>query len=190
MGQMGFSLTISRKDPMCLALGLDTAGVDISEDGATAWQIRRRGIYANGVQSVAFDPANSSLLYAAGNRNDGGNVSPSADGIYRSEDRELTWTRVLAATWVRRAAQNEYFAFTGSVSNGVSQGVLALADNSALVRSTNGGLSFALVSTGPAFSKPSALLRDNRDGLLWLAGSAGLWRGTADGTAWTKLAGG
>ena len=68
MGQMGFCLTISKKDPTRLAMGLDTAGIYVSLDGGATWQVRRSGLRSNGAASVAFDPENANVLFAAGNK--------------------------------------------------------------------------------------------------------------------------
>lgn len=104
MGQMGFCLTISKKDPSRLAMGLDTAGIYISLDGGASWQSRRRGLRSNGAASLAFDPENATVLFAAGNKSIPG-ADPyhdaDADGIYRSTDLGSSWQRVLRAGFRR-----------------------------------------------------------------------------------------
>jgi hypothetical protein len=62
MGQMGFCLALSKKDPRRLAMSLDTAGIYVSLDAGATWQVRRRGLHSNGANSVAFDPENANVL--------------------------------------------------------------------------------------------------------------------------------
>jgi photosystem II stability/assembly factor-like uncharacterized protein len=192
MGQMGFCLTISRKDPRRLAMSLDTAGIYISLDGGATWQVRRSGLRSNGADSVAFDPENANVLFAAGNKNipdPDPYYDAAADGIYRSTDGGLSWQRVFQAGFRRSAGQNEYFAFA-ALSGGVSKIIWAITHDKGLVQSTDGGSTWAVVSTAPASGSGNAILRSPAGGALWLAASGGLWRSYDSGVIWVKMAGG
>ncbi len=192
MGQMGFCLTISRKDPSRLAMSLDTAGIYISLDGGATWQVRRSGLHSNGANSVAFDPENANVLFAAGNKNLPGTnpyYDVDADGIYRSTDLGLSWQRVYQAGFQRSAGQNEYFAFAAPFG-GVSRTIWAITHDKGLVKSTDGGATWAAVSTAPVSGNGNAILRSPAGGALWLAASGGLWRSNDAGATWAKMAGG
>jgi photosystem II stability/assembly factor-like uncharacterized protein len=192
MGQMGFCLTISKKDPSRLAMSLDTAGIYISLDAGATWQVRRSGLRSNGAGSLAFDPENANVLFAAGNKNIPG-ANPyhdaAADGIYRSTDVGLSWQRVFRAGFERSAGQNEYFAF-GAPFGGVSKTIWAITHDMGLVKSTDGGTTWAAVDTAPASGNGNAILRNPAGGALWLAASRGLWRSNDSGATWAKMAGG
>ncbi len=191
MGQMGFCLTISRKDPRRLAMGLDTAGIYVSLDGGATWHVRRRGLRSNGAASVAFDPENANVLFAAGNKSIPGAdpYDAVADGIYRSTDLGSSWQRVFPAGFQRSAGQNEYFAFAAP-SGGVSKTIWAITHDTGLVKSTDGGSRWTAVTTAPASGHGNAILRDPAGGALWLAASGGLWRSDDSGATWARMAGG
>lgn len=191
MGQMGFCLTISKKDPRHLAMSLDTAGIYISLDGGATWQVRRSGLRSNGADSVAFDPENATVLFAAGNKNlPGANPYDAlADGIYRSTDLGLSWQRVFRAGFERSAGQNEYFAFADP-SGGVSKTIWAITHDTGLVKSIDGGTTWTALSTAPASGEGNAILRHPAGGALWLAASGGLWRSYDSGATWARMAGG
>ncbi len=192
MGQMGFCLTISKKDPSRLAMSLDTAGIYISLDGGATWQLRRSGLHSNGAASVAFDPANANVLFAAGNKSIPGAdpfYDAAADGIYRSTDMGLNWQRVFQAGFQRSAGQNQYFAFAAP-SGGASKAIWAITHDKGLVKSTDGGTSWVAVSTAPATGGGNAILRNPAGGALWLAASGGLWRSNDGGATWARMGGG
>jgi len=197
MGQMGFSLAISAKDPNRLALGIDTAAVYVSEDAGASWQIRRAGLMSNGVQSVAFDPENADVLFAAGLLSLGCPIAvppvaacydSAADGIYRSTDLGRSWQRVHGAAFLRLAGQNEYFAFAGS-AGGRSPTVFAITHDQGLVTSPDGGDTWNPVSAAPQGVAGNAILRHPTAGTLWLAANEGLWLSDGGGS-WAQAGGG
>ncbi len=195
-GQMGQTLTISTADPNRLAVGIDTAAVYVSDDGGENWDIRRNGIQSNGVQSIAFDPVNPDILWAAGYRSVAGTVraypppaeyvEPLSDGIYRSDDFGLSWSRVFPAVFLRGQAQNEYFAFGAAPLNAISsQQIYAATHNAGLLRSDNGGDSWKEV--GPRGAIFNAIKRQPIDGALWLAADEGLWLSNNEAQSWNFI---
>ena len=192
MGQMGFCLTISKKDPSRLAMSLDTAGIYVSLDGGATWQVRRTGLRSNGADSVAFDPENADVLFAAGNKNIPG-ADPFTMPLPTGSTARLTWARAgsgcYQAGFRRSAGQNEYFAFADP-SGGISQTIWAITHDKGLVKSTDGGTTWAAVSTAPASGDGNAVLRHPASGALWLAATGGLWRSEDSGATWAKMAGG
>ncbi|NOY81434.1 MAG: hypothetical protein GXP31_10575 [Kiritimatiellaeota bacterium] len=194
MGQMGFTLAICRQAPRLMAMGIDTAAVYLSEDGGRNWTLRRRGILSNGVQSIAFDPVNSHVLWAAGLRSAAGTKRTfppdpkywdrQADGIYRSDDLGRHWRLVRNAAFLRGHAQNEYFAFdpqTAGKSGCMT--VYALTHDAGLLRTRDGGRTWKQV--GPRKIIGNAVLRDGRTGRLWLAADG---RSDDGGATWTEAA--
>ena len=190
MGQMGYTLTISAQDPMRMAMGIDTAGIYVSEDGGYNWAIRKEGIKSYGVQSVAFDITNSEVMWAAGSRFSLVTSSATADGIYRSDDLGRTWTQLRSAVFLRGRAQNQYFAFdpTGATSQG-SQVIYAVTHDVGLLRTTNGGGDWTDVSPSGALSGAiyNAIIRHPVSGDLWLAADEGLWFSSNDALTWTEI---
>ncbi|MFK5920797.1 MAG: hypothetical protein QM496_01350 [Verrucomicrobiota bacterium] len=196
MGQMAFSLAICKQDPNFLALGIDTAATYVSEDGGKNWQRRRAGIHSNGVQSVAFDPSNKKVLWAAGLRSSAGTersfppderyYDKQADGIYRSDDLGKTWRLLHHAAFLRGQAQNEYFAFdsAGATTAG-SRIIFALTHDQGLLRSGDGGQSWKPV--GPKGIIGNAINRDPEKGWLWLAADQGLWLSRDDAATWVRI---
>ena len=196
MGQMGFTLEISTQNPMRMAMGIDTAGVYVSEDGGNNWVIRKDGIYSNGVQSIAFDPANSNTLWAAGLQSRTGPVRSyppdaayyeiAADGIYRSDDLGRSWTRLRSAAFLRGRAQNQYFAFgPNEAANKNTEIVYVATHNSGLLRTSNGGITWTDV--GPTGAIYNAIIRHPVTGDLWLAADNGLWFSDDSASSWVEL---
>lgn len=196
MGQMAFTLAICAHDPNLMAMGIDTAAVYVSEDGGRNWELRRRGIKSNGVQSIAFDPVNKNMLWAAGLASKAGTkraFPPSpryydkkADGIYRSDDLGRSWTLVRNAAFLRSHAQNAYFAFDPSAA--LAQGcasVYALTHDAGLLKTEDGGNTWAAI--GPKGIIGHAIVRHANTGRLWLAADQGVWRSDDNGATWAEI---
>lgn len=191
-GQMAFALTLAPSQPNRMALGIDTAGVYLSEDAGAHWEFRRTGLFANGVQSVAFDPVNADTLFAAGTLSSTTTSNATADGIYRSTDAAKSWQRVYSAAYLRDTAQNQYFVFTNP-TGGVSRTILAVTHQygsspGGIVRSLDGGDTWAPYpgTGGPSAGLHRALLRHQITGTLWLAGNFGVYRSDDTGATWIR----
>ena len=196
MGQMAYALAICAQDPKLLAMGIDTAAVYVSEDGGRNWELRRKGIRSNGVQSVAFDPGNKNVLWAAGLRSSAGTrrsfppdpkyFDRKADGIYRSDDLGRRWELVRNAAFLRGQAQNEYFAFD---SEGASPGncaiVYAITHDAGLLKTADGGRTWTEI--GPKGTIGNAVIRNPKAGWMWLAADEGLWLSADDGRTWRAV---
>lgn len=200
MGQVAFCLAVSPSDPRFLAVGIDTAAVYISTDGAKSWHSKRRGIMSNGVQSIAFDPKNPRVLWATGLRSaiwtpEGGVAlseqdllkysDPKADGIYRSVDGGENWQLLRNAVYLRRFEQNQYFAFDLDSFDGVEcRTVYAGTHRDGLLKTSDAGKTWQVLGFPDTLITAVALHPfSNR---LFVATYAGLFRSDDGGKSFDK----
>jgi len=163
MGQMGFCLTISRKDPSRLAMSLDTAGVYISRDGGATWQVRRSGLRSNGAASVAFDPENANVLFADGGQHRAG------QRLRQCHPARSGWRRAVAGRHRRALAQRRFRSDLGQ--------------DDGLEEDSFGGLGFASVAADPGTPGVDGASRGSAGHCLTdkcIRGSAGLVWHTLD----------
>lgn len=105
--------------------GLDHGGVWVSRDGGVRW--RPAGLGRRTVLSVAVDPLDPDTAYAATRR----------AGAYRSSDGGRTWVRMAATS------------LTASiVVDPASSDTVLLATGSSILRSDDGGRTFAAFASG------------------------------------------
>ncbi len=205
MGQMAYTITISPSNPQCMALGIDTAQVYVSTDGGRRWGMRNRGLRANGVQSVAFDPFNENILFAFALNSRAGTpqgrreltpeflktyTSPRVGGVYRSQDLGLTWKRVCKAVALRTRAQNQYFAFDPTSFDGTRcRVVYASSHDRGVLKSTDGGETWS--SLGFERKRIHAVrLHPMNNRLLFVAAHHGLYRSANAGTTFVRIGAG
>ncbi len=187
MGQQAFSIAVHPKHPEYMALAIDTAAVYLSTDGARSWRLKRNGILCNGVQSIAFDPGNHNILWAAGLN--GINANPDVEGIYRTVDGGSTWQRIYGAGYRTQQAQNEYFAFDPASFSGTRHTtVYAATHDQGLLKTTDDGKTWR--SLGFRSELINAVIVHPLNGrLVFLASETGLYRSDDAGRSLRKTGG-
>jgi photosystem II stability/assembly factor-like uncharacterized protein len=189
-GQAAYSIAICPTDPNFLAIAIDGAAVYISNDGARSWHLKRNGILTSDALSVAFDPRNPRILWAA--CMNGSAPNPQAEGIYLSVDGGDNWRRVRAAAYHRpqvQQAQNEYFAFDPGSFDGVChRTVYAATHDQGLLKTTDGGSTWKSLGFSNTIIN-AVILHPQNARRLFLATQTGLSRSDDAGESFSRMGG-
>jgi photosystem II stability/assembly factor-like uncharacterized protein len=138
------ALLYAPSDPSICYLSTDTSMVWKSEDGGHSWSPRYNGFIANGARSLAVDPINPEIVFAAAflgyPPEEGSKYPRRAQGIYLSEDGAANWSLPYKTDFYKQDSKGPLFAFdSSSVRYGRTWTVFCGAYNEGLLRSTDGG---------------------------------------------------
>ncbi len=138
------ALVYAPSNPNISYLSTDTSMVWKSEDGGHSWNPRYNGFIANGARSLAVDPVNPDIVFAAaflGYTPDEGSKYPGrAQGIYLSEDGAANWRLVYKTDFYKQNSKGALFAFDSSTAwYGRTWTVFCGSYSEGLLRSTDGG---------------------------------------------------
>ena len=153
-------------------------GVYLSTDSGATWAQRNGGtstkLALGVVNAVVVQPTNSSVILAGGGA---GRDCPGNQGLYRSTDRGLNWTRVLIDQYV----EDILFAPNSSTA-------YATVSGQGVYKSINGGSTWSKVSTGltPGSGRVRlAMAPSDANTLYALTGGGALYRSSNAGVSWT-----
>ncbi len=192
MCQMPFSIAICKSDTNHLAIGIDTAGVYVTSNGGQCWQLKRSGIMSAGVRSVAFDPLNAKVIWAAGSQSSSTDknanfTNPDADGIYKTMDGGEHWKFLRHGGFLRNWSQGEFFAFDEKSFDGTKcSTVYAATHVEGLLKTLDGGFSWTVLGF-PGTIINAVVLHPLNSNLLFVAGDSGLYRSDSAGAVFRKI---
>jgi hypothetical protein len=127
-----YGIAYAASNPNTIYIITDTNQIWKSTDGGATWARKSNGFYANGGLSIAVDPTNENIVYAAGSvMGTWADLPGAAEGIFRTSDGGTTWTLVQACNFDRNARGGTHFAFQGST-------IYAGSSGGGLRKSTNG----------------------------------------------------
>jgi photosystem II stability/assembly factor-like uncharacterized protein len=188
---------------------LSNAGVYKSTDGAAHWTAANSGLTASAYYSLAIDPANSSVLYAGPGpgrifkTTDGGAswteltnglgtsfyqsiaistapptiIAVSNSGYYKSTDAGSTWT-----------GPSQPSAGTSVAVDPRNASNILIVPFFNLLRSTNGGSTFAPSASGLTAAYTQSIAVDPRnESIVYTSGAAGIFKSIDHGESWTSL---
>jgi photosystem II stability/assembly factor-like uncharacterized protein len=134
-----------------------------TDDGAT-WTEADSGLAAPSITALAVDPLDPRLVYAG---TGGEYVFDNGDGVWKSADGGLTWTRAGEALQGRTITALALSAGTG---------VLWAANHGAIFRSADGGATWSDRTAGLQAAEVHKLLVDPADpSRIYAATSGGVW---------------
>lgn len=138
------------------------AGLYKSTDSAGSWALVYSALDGGGnplgISGVRLNPFNTQEIYLANSHTDPNGALLSSAGIQKSTDGGLTWTNVLPG----RRAQEVRVLRGGVVFAGLSEGV----GQPAVLRSTDGGSSWQVYSSGLLGSDIRGFSNDPNDDLM------------------------
>ena len=154
-------------------------GVWKTTNAGINWEPMTDGLSSLASGALAFDPTDSDVIYYATGEQHFSGDSFYGDGLFRSEDGALTWTKIAAKT---------------DVGNYISRVAVAPDDNQIIyvgsdlgfLTSADGGATWS-VDLGPGYCTDIAI-DPVHDGVVYCAfRSSGVWKSTDYGYSWTKL---
>lgn len=165
-------------DASTVYLGSDVAGLWRSSNQGATWQYLTRGWSAKSCESLAFDQADNQKLFIA-----------MSEGIFQSEDRGETWTKILSATnagalAVVRDSGNRLVIYFGtglasSNDGGDGQFYRYNYEGSGVLEH----FTYA-VTTG---AQITTLVDPADSSQLWISTGTGVFRSSDGGATWTSV---
>jgi photosystem II stability/assembly factor-like uncharacterized protein len=160
------------------------SGLWLSTDGGTTWTRLAGGLPAPDTEpsriGVAIAPSSPSTVYAVYYRK----VDTSLEGVFRSTDGGVTWTRPLA-TNLRNILSNQG-TWSGRIFVHPTNPDEVWVDGVGLARSTNGGATFASVG-GLHVDHHSQWFFPANPAVILKGNDGGVYRSTNGGTTWTHF---
>ncbi|HEX6836033.1 MAG TPA: hypothetical protein VF334_05640, partial [Polyangia bacterium] len=164
-------LILDPKHPATLYAATADNGVWKSIDGANTWLRAATGLpRRHSVDALAIDPVTPTTLWAA----------CGDAGVYKSADGGNSWVQSTSMT----IAQGIYAAIAVDPSHPM---VVYAAANRAVVRTTDGGATWAMLSSGATYGAgPRSIAIHPTTGAVWLAQFGdGLWTMPYNGSSFT-----
>lgn len=197
-------------DTVYVSYLLSSAGVYKSVDGGANWTSAGRGLPPLQYFSLVIDPSNASTLYVGA----GGGIYRSTDGaaswtalqttlsdafyyslsisaatspstLVAGTSRGLIKSTTGGSTWTPRLFVGEQGVNAVAIDPLNAQNLFALASFN-LFRSTNGGTNFVNASSGLTAFYTQAIAADLRNGAVYAAGPAGIFKSTDRGETWSS----
>ncbi len=137
--QMVFGISYAPSNPNVVYMVTDTSQVWKSTDGGKSWKFKNKGYLSNGGISIAIDPLNENIIFAAGSQAESSEKSSPADGIYLSINGGDKWTLVKKSSFFR-GREGQHFIFSGvDKKNNRSKTVYVGTHQDGLLKSEDGG---------------------------------------------------
>lgn len=143
--QDAYAIAYAPSNPSTVYLGTDTSQVWKSVDGGSSWVPKNNGFLSYGARSIAVDPINDNIVFAAGFVGHTYSVAQRykgrLQGIYRSVDGGENWSLVrLTEFFAQESRSGCLLAFDSSTGNGArTQVIFAGSYSEGLLRSDDGG---------------------------------------------------
>ena len=138
------ALAVDPKDPQTLHAVIGNTVFETS-DGAASWQPMMNGLPANDVTSIAVVPRHAGIIYAAVqidlNR---ANRNAVHGAIYKTVDGGQTWSEVFSGVGVERIAVDAARPSTVYAAGWAGRNPTTHANADRLIRSTDGGHTWAV----------------------------------------------
>jgi photosystem II stability/assembly factor-like uncharacterized protein len=164
------SLIADPSSPGVVYAGTESTGIFKSIDHGRSWQLLSTSLLRSNVNALAIDPKRPAIMFAG------------TSGLSRSLDGGTTWQSV------------GFFSRTNAIAiDPVVTDVIYAGTSTGVSKSTNGGGSFSVASTGlPSLTSVDALAIDPTSTMTVYAGVAGegIYKSTDGGASWTKKSSG
>jgi len=116
-----YGLAFSNSSPSIAYLSTDTSQIWKSIDGGTSWIPKNNGFYSHGARSLAIDPVNPDIVFAAGfagyDKKMEAKYPHLFQGIYRTLDGGEKWTFLRKTSFFKQKSKGQLFCFLPSSSD-------------------------------------------------------------------------
>ena len=166
-------------------IGAAGGGVWKTTNAGASWTVLTDGLSSISSGALAFDPSNSNTLYYGTGEQHYSGDSFYGDGLFRSTDAGVGWTKIASKTQVGNYIARVRVSPT-------SGSILFVASDIGVVRSIDGGSSWSVVLSGGPASWCNDLVMDPSNSSVLYAAlyGIGVYKSTDGGTIWALLAGG
>lgn len=146
-------------------------GLSMSPDGGVAWQVKTGSFSTLTVNALLFDPASTSVVYAAVTRpgGTGGGVFKSADG---------------GATWAFIGGLPDNRVMTLAATGGSSPAILAGTNGAGIFRTRDAGATWSTANSGITTANVNVIVAAG-GAVLYAASDSGIFRSADGGDTWT-----
>lgn len=142
--QMVHAIAYAPSDSSVIYLSTDTSQVWKSSDGGSNWKSKNNGFISNGARSLAVDPKNANIVFAAGflgsDYKRANKQTNRLQGIYKTIDGGENWNLIKKTSFYRQKSKGNLFAFDTSINATLKTKIIfAGSYNEGLLRSVDGG---------------------------------------------------
>lgn len=176
------SMAFHPSDPNIIYIATAQGGVWKTTNGGTNWTVMTDALSTLAGGDIVLDPANSNIVYLGTGEANFSVDSQYGDGIFKSTDAGVTWTKIATTAQV-----GSYIAQL--VVDPTNSQIIYSAGTSGIFKTTNGGTTWT--NTGAGTYGVSLIIDPTNTQVLYLGTLFGLVRKTTNGgTSWTTLGGG
>jgi hypothetical protein len=191
------AMVIKPTDANTMFVGSVGGGIWKTTNGGTLWSVVDDFMANLAVTSIVIDPSNADVMYAGTGEGFWNADGIRGAGIFKSTDGGTTWTQLAATSTAPSAGiVAADFYYVNRLSMNTTGSVLAVATQTGIFRSTNGGTSFtkATMVGGSAISAGNGIADLDFNKSDATKAVAGTYAGTAfyssdSGATWTLATG-